>query len=521
MGVTTVSANLDDEMLMVEYMKAFSPQELRTPISLTVELVRRTTTPVGKQLEVVLAAVAVPQEAVRYEDFVESAAIRWINPRYRDGLHVRLTENRVTPVVSDVPVLIAVDSVVTPVNPARDQRAELPQPSDELIGTFRPEVMHENDPGFPAGYNDVVPEPSLLSIVYSSDVDSLEYTQGDGLRYVVSTDGAISIQDQSWATENSTKNLVPNPGFSPSTQPWELHAPGLAVSLLPYDTSLADVRKLRFSVSDPNPFSAMDQMVYSSAVFDLPSVAPAISMSAYLRLKDSASGQEVVFGVQWFGEDGVALTVDEESFQLQNSKYFVLHGARYDAPALAAKAKVFIMARGIVSRFSLELVWPQVEASDVYTSRVYPLNSTRVMNILTTTREVSLEFPLYAKVAIEYKASPTILGLIDTTSSLADGFQLAITGDRLSLVAYDGIGNAEYLSSDPFVATTNASFGVWIGAGGQNVEFYVDDTLLSSHALATPLGVAADRRILVGCLHQSNKTCQTKIVSFLMSRMKP
>jgi hypothetical protein len=516
MGQTTVSANLDGEVLMISYRYLLQQGDSIMPVPLSVVVTYENTSTLGTTNVVSVATIAVDPASILADQKAQTIQIRLLNPRYRNNLYVSVSENRNnTPTVTKVAVLFAADSVVTPNNPIRDEIELLPQPSDEFLGTYRPFVQLENNPGLPANNNITLPEVSLLGNVYEL-ADGLDYVQGEPKIGLV--DGKLSLLDGIWV-ENSSYNLLPDPSFSEPLV-WELFAPGQSVSLTLLANESYTVNQLTMSIASPNPFSAMDvSLLKWPNHISIPTGQPYLAFSVFAKLSSSIV-QTFQVTLEFFDAICSSLSTVTDNSTLSPSKLFSELAYAFDVPALATSLTIKFGMVLITEKLSVVMMWPQLEPSAVATSRVYPTDGIRELDILRTTSQFEIAAPLYVSLNILFRESQYILGLLDTTTALLSGIQWAVSGNRMSFRVYDGAGNVSYTTSDAFSAAEgdNTKLAFWLTA--TSVEFFVNDVIISSHALVYALP-AVTKTVLVGNLHQANQTTQSKITGLRVSKIKP
>ena len=538
MGTTKIKASLDRNVIHGEYIRRIDVGENPDPVDITVKLLHQYITPNETLKELELQSFEVPASFLDTSNglfgtttFEQNAIVTIANPSYLIDLFLEILEVRDT---------VAVTTRVPVLDTTEEARELTPQP-------IKYDEFEENIPASLAVYpedNISTPEPIVESVLYTLSNDDILLSQGSHRVYFEPPDGTNSADDGTFIPleyneksdviyiENSISNFMPNPQFvadpDETSRPenYIIEAPGLVATSNLTEGDIEGTYEWRIRASNVNPFSAFDNL--NIEIIDpvpLQAGIRALTISVYHKLASDTgilSFTDFNININFFNVVGDLLSTETTTTPAEQiSVWAPLYGTvqSSEIPLTAATFDVEIEIPGIdaTDTFQLDLYLPQAEAMPYFTTRALP---DRIHDLYLTTKQVELKLPLYFQLKTTHIRGPGRRGLVSTTTNQKDGFQFLASSDRLRFLVFDVNGVCLFNVGSDQISTPEGDvvlYGLYLD--GTNIEFYIDNVLISTHAQTHTIDQTID--VTVGSLEAANSTINAKLEDFKILRNKP
>ena len=522
MGVTSISANMDDKVIYCYYYRDIDLGESVAPVDLSISVKHQYVTTTNTAQEIVLEQFVVPKDYLETKGLLGVSAVEQtvefhvLNLRYLDSIFIEIQEVRDgIPVFTRVPVL--------------DSSEENDPPL-----TTNPERYVEHDENIP----EVIPDRNIsiekmdIGILYSLKETDLVLSQASKRIYLVEENGEQYFKQQEYNEqvnklfiENSITNLLPNPQFLGSTDipdSWGIDAPGITFNSYLLDGPLSETKIWRIRASNTNVFNAFNSVTLKILnKRDLYSGSTALTFSVYYILKCDVSdipfnNWTVKFNF-YFNNDFIRSEELTSPVSSELNVYKLLAFTLQDIPLSANKYTVELTVDNIDSTdlFDISFYLPQLEALPCATTRTL---DNRVEDRYVTGKIFQLNLPFYIWCKTHHITGPGIRGLFSSTTNQVNGFEFLSSNDRLRFKLYDTSGNIQLNVASAIIPLIHANdiveYGLWVTA--TLIEFYINGGLLSSHP--NTLSIDQNQYYIVGSLEKSNTTINSELMDFNIFR---
>lgn len=527
MGTTSLSANMDFNVIRGLYRRTISVGESIAIPDVTIALIHRFKNSAGATSEIVLETSFIPAKAIKDTGHLglspktQTLEYMFLNPRYINSLFVEITEVRDnTTEVKRVPVLIG------------DELAKPAEPTNIIK-----EREHEENIPVEVPENDIsIPEPVLLPVVYLFSKSGLKPSQISARAY---------LEGETWKTqdfgvpagaiyiENAISNLLPNPIFLGNDIPtgYTIDGPGITYGSAIKPGPIAGTFIWVVDANNPNLFSPTDHIIFSTGSQPLTALMSKLTFSIYYTLTMLHTGstpfETFSMSITFFDSLMSPVSTNDVEVTAIESGSWQLLDATWNVPVTAAYYEVSWGAVGITDtdRFVMQWYLPQLETGASPTTRTkVPAELSRIEDIYHTSSDISLVLPLFFSLKTIHMPASDLRGLVDTTTALTDGFQWAITPtNRLLFRTYSPLGaTVASVLSDPFSIAEGEETIYGIYLDGLKVDFFIDGNLVSSHPVVYPINTNnVLKEVVVGSLITSNNTINSKILDFIISKVEP
>jgi len=522
MGIS-LWANSVSNTIEIGYQHDFDPSEDATPVDLSIKVYHDYESSNFDNQSILLKTIIIPAAYVKVRRFVDGSVEHTItsaviNLRYAAGLFIQSSEIRESiPVFSErVPVLVASDlddPAPTPSNPIKDHAFS------ENVPAIQVEAPNDNI--------------SVMKDVVAPVVEEGFVAENPQTKILPGSDG-FTDQFNDGFVEDPVINYAPNPSFGTTQrmgmifvpQGYGVSAPGFIIDSTIQPGDITDTFIWRISASNPNTFNAFNSLDVSFGSAAVPTGSDVWTWSVYARYKsDALVFPFSLFSLTWqFFNDAalvgsVAKTVDVSGLDEWQLLHSTLTGS--EIPPSANTVKVSMTSGPVEStdNFVVLLYFPQLETLNEPSSRT--LVSRPVADVYTTPSSFDINLPFYIALETHHKNANSIRGILDTTTALKNGIQFYASADTLFLKQLSSTGSVIFSKMSASFSLDDEEkviYGVF--ADGNNIKFYINNALISSHPQVVVINQTVADPIL-GSLSMANTSLNTPIVRFGVFRVPP
>jgi len=520
MGISSLSANLDNSVIHCAYYRDIQSGESAYPVDLSVSIRHQYANSTNVLNEIVLEDFIILKDylnttgLIGVSDVEQTLEFHVLNLRYLNNLYVEVREIRDgLPVLTRVPILIG----DTDADPLPDNPVKYPEFSENI-----PEVVplanisvHRVDSG----------------AMYMLEATPLTPIQSSKRIYLVEENGEQIFKQVDYNEtsdrlfiENSITNLLPNPQFLGSDQPdlWDIEIAGIVLNSNLLIGEIPDTSIWRIRASNSNVFNAFNHItIKTTDKHNIYSGLNALTYSTYYRV--SSSSKNIPFNsfnvkVNFYYNDDF-ISSDESTIAVTSEvDVWVLLDATWSQIPLTANKyslEFNIIDIDTTELFTLDLYIPQLEASTFATTRTL---DSRIQDKFLTGTSFEINLPFFIFVQTHYVAGVGIRGLFSTTTNQANGFEFLASNDTLRFKQYSTTGNVivNVVSGNfpPLEHNSIVDYGVDVTQTA--ISFYLNGVMLST--IPCSLSIDQNKNYLVGSLEKSNTTINTELLDFKILR---
>lgn len=376
----------------------------------------------------------------------------------------------------------------------------------------------------------------LSNILYKMTPESPLEKLESGSRYVKDSNNNLIFLDEREdqyppISEESLINLLPNPSFLGDGKPndYEIRNTGFVISDSnpAYITDPLHVWRIRGS--NTSMLNAFNIVVFETKLIETENtVLNNLTSSVYYKLSherrdiDNPSITSLTLCVRYYNENMEEIGVSKEEIPVIETRNFLRIEANFTNTSIPQYFKYFkwqveTNAIDSTNAFILELLAPQVEKTHRSTTFTIGLRGTDAYR----TPPINFKAPYYLQICSTH--SDTYLrALMDTTVNGEDGFRWMLSGSKMQF-RYLGKNNQTLVNifSSHIQRNLNEKvfYGLYVEDG--KISFYVDNQLLSEHAISGVDINLGERRAYVGRLYINGAALNDKIYELNICRDKP
>lgn len=522
MGISSISANMDDKIIHCAYYRDIEQGESYSPVDLTVSVKHQYVNSANVANELILEQFIIPKEYLESSGLMGASPVEQkvefhvLNLRYLDNIFIEIQEVREgVPILTRVPVLDGDDERVEPL-------AVNPEKHDEFEENI-PEVVPDRN---------ISIQKTDIGILYSLAETELLAGQSSKRIYLVEENGEQIFIQQEYNEvtdriyiENSIVNFAPNSSFVGTDIPdlWEIDAPGIILNSYILDGPVESTKLWKIRASNPNIFSAFNSISLKTIKSNIFSGLTALCFSVYYKLKCEADipfNKWVAKFNFYYNDDFIRSEEIVGTVTPQKNQYillvFPLGGMHVPLTANKYSFELIIDEIDSTDLFDLQFYLPQIESSSWATTRTL---DSRVEDKYVTGNIFKLNLPFYLLLKTHYIGGIGARGLAASTINQKNGFEFLSSNDKLRFRWYDATGNAliniasASLPSGVHVGDV-VEYGLWVTETA--IEFYINNILLSSHA--NTVNIDQNQSYIIGSLEKSNSTINSELLDFKILR---
>lgn len=523
-------ANMISGRLVVNYRREFDPlSEEPTPVPVTLRVYHQTERDNFSVSPVLLQETVVPADFLVLTRTPESNFLSFelsmVNLRYTDELSIQSTETRNSVVLTGAATVLVPETEFgltrgpLPSNPHRSAEQEENVPFQDLnrLGPAD-RVVTEREPVVVTKEVALISSPPRIE-QKGDDFVEVRTDQPGKLRY--SENSALNVSKNPSFYETWSNSGVTSPKFC------TLSAPGFSINSKVLPGSLSGTNYWRISASNPNPFNAYDSITLSLGRSTIPLGPETWTFSAYYRLESSTQtlpfpGAKLT--LRFYDSDGGFLGAKDSTVPVALQPSLELLSFTVPQSQVPANATVIVpeITLGPVEDtfiFYLNLYLPQLEAENGPTTRT--LTGRQEADVWTTTGEITLSPPFYIALETTHLVTPSVRGILDTTTALRSGVQFFVADNRLFFKQLSPTGSVVFSKVSPVFVANNGdtvTYGVYCSATG--VRFYLNGVQIGS-TLTQAVSINQTAIPRVGSLLAEGTSLNSPILRFGVFRTAP